>query len=45
MRAQADGDRQALSEAGGLTDYARRRKIYILRSENGREYRLEVELG
>jgi polysaccharide biosynthesis/export protein len=32
---------QALSEAGGLTDYARRRKIYILRSENGREYRLD----
>jgi polysaccharide export outer membrane protein len=32
---------QALSESGGLTDYARRRKIYILRSENGREYRLD----
>jgi polysaccharide biosynthesis/export protein len=32
---------QALSEAGGLTDYARRKKIYILRSENGREYRLD----
>lgn len=32
---------QALSEAGGLTDYARRRKIYILRTENGREYRLD----
>jgi len=32
---------QALSEAGGLTDYARRRKIYILRSESGREYRLD----
>jgi polysaccharide biosynthesis/export protein len=32
---------QALSEAGGLTDYARRRKIYVLRSESGREYRLD----
>jgi polysaccharide export outer membrane protein len=32
---------QALSEAGGLTDYARRKKIYILRSEHGREYRLD----
>jgi polysaccharide export outer membrane protein len=32
---------QALSEAGGLTDYARRRKIYVLRSENGREYRMD----
>jgi len=32
---------QALSEAGGLTDYAKRRKIYILRTENGREYRLD----
>jgi polysaccharide export outer membrane protein len=32
---------QALSEAGGLTDYAKRRKIYILRSEAGREYRLD----
>jgi polysaccharide export outer membrane protein len=32
---------QALSEAGGLTDYARRKKIYILRTESGREYRLD----
>ena len=32
---------QALSEAGGLTDYARRKRIYILRTENGREYRLD----
>jgi polysaccharide biosynthesis/export protein len=31
---------QALSEAGGLTDYAKRSKIYILRTESGREYRL-----
>jgi polysaccharide biosynthesis/export protein len=32
---------QAISEAGGLTDYAKRKKIYILHSENGREYRLD----
>jgi polysaccharide export outer membrane protein len=32
---------QALSEAGGVTEYAKRRKIYILRTENGREYRLD----
>ena len=32
---------QALSEAGGITEYAKRKKIYILRTENGREYRLD----
>jgi len=32
---------QALSESGGLTDYAKRKKIYVLRSELGRDYRLE----
>lgn len=32
---------QALSEAGGLTDYAKRKKIYVLRTENGQEYRLD----
>jgi polysaccharide biosynthesis/export protein len=32
---------QALSEAGGLTDYAKRKKIYVLRTEGGREYRLD----
>ena len=31
---------QALSEAGGLTDYAKRKKIYVLRTENGKEYQL-----
>jgi len=29
---------QALSEAGGLTDYAKKKKIYVLRHENGRDY-------
>lgn len=28
---------QALSEAGGLTDYAKRKKIYVLRTEGGAE--------
>jgi len=32
---------QAISEAGGLTDYAKRKKIYILHTEMGREYRLD----
>jgi polysaccharide export outer membrane protein len=31
---------QALSEMGGLTEYAKRKKIYVLRTENGRDYRL-----
>jgi polysaccharide biosynthesis/export protein len=31
---------QALSEAGGLTDYAKRKKIYVMRNENGNESRL-----
>ena len=32
---------QAMSEAGGLTDYAKRKKIYVLRTENGVEKKLE----
>jgi polysaccharide biosynthesis/export protein len=32
---------QALSEAGGLTQYAKRKKIYIVRNEGGRDYRLD----
>lgn len=31
---------QAISEAGGLTDYAKRKKIYVLRDENGRQFKL-----
>lgn len=34
---------QALSEAGGLTDYAKRKKIYVLRNQNGREFRLPFD--
>jgi len=31
---------QAISEGGGLTDYAKRKKIYVLRNENGRQTRV-----
>jgi polysaccharide export outer membrane protein len=34
---------QALSEAGGLSDYAKRKKIYVLRTENGREFKLAFD--
>jgi polysaccharide export outer membrane protein len=34
---------QAISEAGGLTDYAKRKKIYVIRSENGRQYKLPFD--
>jgi polysaccharide export outer membrane protein len=34
---------QAISEAGGLTDYAKRKKIYVLRTENGKEFRLPFD--
>jgi polysaccharide export outer membrane protein len=30
---------QALTESGGLTDFAKRKKIYLLRTENGKQYR------
>jgi polysaccharide export outer membrane protein len=31
---------QAISEAGGLTDYAKRKDIYVLHNENGRNFKL-----
>jgi polysaccharide export outer membrane protein len=31
---------QALAEAGGVTDYAKRNRIYILRMSSGRQVRL-----
>lgn len=34
---------QALSEAGGLTDYAKRKKIYVLRNVNGRDFRIPFD--
>jgi polysaccharide biosynthesis/export protein len=34
---------QAIAEAGGLTEYAKRKKIYVLHAENGQEYRLPFD--
>jgi polysaccharide export outer membrane protein len=34
---------QAISEAGGLSDYAKKKKIYVLRHENGRDYRIPFD--
>jgi polysaccharide biosynthesis/export protein len=34
---------QALSEAGGLTDYAKRKKIYVIRSEDKKKDRLPFD--
>jgi polysaccharide biosynthesis/export protein len=34
---------QGLSEAGGLNDYAKRKKIYILRAQNGKDYKLPFD--
>jgi polysaccharide export outer membrane protein len=31
---------QALAEAGGITDFAKRKKIYVLRTENGKQVKL-----
>ncbi len=31
---------QVLSEAGGLTEYAKKKKIYVLRKENGKQIKL-----
>jgi polysaccharide export outer membrane protein len=33
---------EALSSAGGLTDFANKKKIYILRDENGKRQRIPV---
>ena len=34
---------QAISEAGGLTEYAKRSKIYVLRNENGTQRKLPFD--
>jgi polysaccharide biosynthesis/export protein len=34
---------QAVSEAGGLNDYAKRKKIYVLRTQNGKDYKLPFD--
>jgi polysaccharide export outer membrane protein len=31
---------QAITEAGGLNEYAKRKNIYVLRTENGKEYQM-----
>jgi len=34
---------QAISEAGGLTDYAKRKRIYVIRNENGRQFQFHFD--
>ncbi len=34
---------QALAEAGGITDFAKRKKIYVLRNKDGKEIRLPFD--
>jgi polysaccharide export outer membrane protein len=34
---------QAIAEAGGFTDYAKPKKIYVIRSENGKQKRLPFD--
>lgn len=34
---------QALTEAGGLTDYAKRKKIYVLRAQAGKEIKIAFD--
>jgi len=34
---------QALAEAGGLTDYAKKKKIYVMRTENGQQHKLPFD--
>jgi len=34
---------QALAEAGGITDYAKKRNIYVMRTENGKQLKLPFD--
>ncbi len=34
---------QALSEAGGLTEYAKRKKIYVLHNDGGQQYKYDFD--
>jgi polysaccharide biosynthesis/export protein len=34
---------QALTEAGGLTDWAKRKKFYVLHAENGRQFKFPFD--
>jgi polysaccharide biosynthesis/export protein len=36
---------QALNEVGGLTEYAKKKKIYVLRNENGKAVRFSFDYG
>jgi polysaccharide biosynthesis/export protein len=36
---------QALTEAGGVTDFAKKKNIYVLRTENGRQFKLPFDLA
>jgi polysaccharide export outer membrane protein len=31
---------QALAEAGGITDFAKKKNIYVMRNENGKQVKL-----
>jgi polysaccharide export outer membrane protein len=34
---------QALTEAGGVTDYAKKKGIYVLRTENGKQFKIDFD--
>jgi polysaccharide export outer membrane protein len=34
---------QALTEAGGVTDYAKKKNIYVLRTENGKQFKIPFD--
>jgi polysaccharide export outer membrane protein len=34
---------QAITEAGGPTDFAKKDKMYVLRTENGKQFRLNFD--
>ena len=34
---------QAISEAGGLTDYAKHKRIYVIRNQNGRQFQFPFD--
>jgi polysaccharide export outer membrane protein len=34
---------QALTEAGGVTDFAKKKNIYVLRTENGKQFKLPFD--
>jgi polysaccharide export outer membrane protein len=36
---------QALAEAGGFTDYAKKNKVYVLRQDHGKQGRLPFDYG